>query len=414
MLKYLIPILFSTLAFAQVDTFEGDHLRLLKKYKITPSKEQAYCYSQNEEVRGYQVDKLQRMASLTKIFTTLQASELLDLHKKYTTTFYISDDELFIKGGLDPYFEEDKILLLFKDLNRLGYKKFKRVTFDDQFWFYDLGLSTYEPITPAKTLARLKFYLNPRNRASVRSAWNTVLNFAEEENVFIDKTFPELTATTVTLAPSGMIHAPFAREFNHTSMPLHRLIKSMNVMSKNHVAQNIFLEASKIKSMKQLLIEKKIPESTFAVYNGSGLPMETPAPRKDNLSSCRTVLQVMKLLETSLEKHKLNLSDVMALTGGKDLGSFRGRFNRYPEATDTIFAKTGTLKHSSSLAGFILSSQKIPFAVLNHTPNVASARSFQDEFVATMLQSFEPLSPFPYLKISIFPWDGSDFLTENL
>jgi D-alanyl-D-alanine carboxypeptidase len=412
MFKIILLFLLSASAVAQTDVFEVEHQKLLTKYKINPLSEQTYCFSQDEKVDGFQVDKLQRIASVSKVLTTLHASEVLDLRKTYTTKIFISDDHLHIQGSLDPYFEEDGILLLFKELNRLGYKKFKLVTFDENFWFYDLGLSTYRRITPEDTLTRLKFYLTPKNKPSVRSLWNTVLNFAKEENIDLERTLPELSATQVKLVPKDLTLDSNARVYEHTSLPLHRIMKSMNVMSKNHVAQNLWLEASKIKTIQAVLAENGIPGNTFAFYTGSGLPIESGRTRVDNLASCRTVLKVITLLEKSLKKHRLNLSDVMALTGGKDLGSFRERFKKYPLAEDTIFAKTGTIKNASALAGMILSRENIPFAVLNHTVNVASARSFQDEFVDSMLQSFEPLAPFPYLKISIFPWDGSDFLKE--
>ena len=70
----------------------------------------------------------------------------------------------------------------------------------------------------------------------------------------------------------------------------------------------------------------------------------------------------------------------------------------------------GTLKHTSSLAGVLMIENAIPFAILNHTSSSAAARSFQDKFVSRMFNNLGEATPIPYEKLSIFPWDETDFL----
>jgi D-alanyl-D-alanine carboxypeptidase len=103
----------------------------------------------------------------------------------------------------------------------------------------------------------------------------------------------------------------------------------------------------------------------------------------------------------------------MAVSGGKDIGSFRDRFLDYPDLHESIISKTGTLKHTSSLAGILLINGDIPFAILNHTTNSAGARKFQDRFVSKMFDHLGVPTPLDYTKISIFPWDDSDFLITS-
>ena len=408
----LLSSLFAFSAWSQ------DHAGLLSDFKrmvpqsgITPVAEQSYCYQDESGTHGYQVDKLQRIASVTKLLSTYFASETLDLNKTFETKIYIQGNHLHIAGSRDPYFEEEKLLLLMSELNSLGYSSFKTVTFDSHFKFYDIALESHLDITPAHTKLRLAAYLNNQNKTLIKEKWKIAHKFAKEENIEIDKSaIPSLSATKVALSEINPLKDLSPVIYVHRSRPFHALLKAMNVMSKNLVAQNVFLEASRIKSFSQLLTEKGISSSSYKIYTGSGLPIKGVNSRVDNLASCRMVTQVIGLLMKSLEKHNLSLSDVVAVNGGKDLGSFRERFMLHPETHQAVISKTGTLMHASTLAGVLLIDGKIPFGVLNQTTSVASAKKFQDAFVSRMFHYLGEPTPMDYTKISIFPWDGTDFL----
>ena len=66
--------------------------------------------------------------------------------------------------------------------------------------------------------------------------------------------------------------------------------------------------------------------------------------------------------------------------------------------------------NASTLAGVLLIGEEVPFAILNQTSDVASAKKFQDSFVERLFHHLGEPTPMVYSKISIFPWDGSDFL----
>lgn len=404
-----ILLAISSLAWATPD-LDAEFKRMLKTHGLTPQSEQTYCYEQAQVVQGVSVSKPQRIASLTKILTSLMVSETMDLTHKFTTKFHLGNDGLHIEGGNDPYFEEEKILLLMKALHSQGYKKLKQITFDENFQFYDIALGSYLEITQGLIRARIAFYFNPKNAKAIREKWQTVLNFAKEEGVYLDPTLPLVSVEKVRFAKIN----PFLQEnpqvYTHSSKPLHSLMKSMNVMSKNLVAQNLYLLALKVKSVSEFMSGWGFHPSIYKIYNGSGLPMVNGNSRLDNLLSCEGVLKVMKLFDLSVQKQNFHLSDVMAVTGGKDLGSFRSRFGSYPQTHDAVIAKTGTLMHSSALGGFLFTDEQIPFAVLNHTTNTANARSFQEAFVASMFDELGTPVPMIYEKLSIFPWDDSEFL----
>ncbi len=54
--------------------------------------DQAFYYLENGKVEGYQVDKLQKLASVTKVLTTFAASETQDLYKRFVTRIYLTPD----------------------------------------------------------------------------------------------------------------------------------------------------------------------------------------------------------------------------------------------------------------------------------------------------------------------------------
>ena len=406
----VLAFIFTSQVWAQSGALTQEFKTQVLRAKIGPVSDQAYCYSENGKVEGFQVDKLQRIASLTKILTTYFASETLDLHQTFKTKIYIGKDHLHIEGENDPYFEEDKLLILLQSLNDLGYRSFKRVTMSRSFRFYDQTMGSYKKITPEESLKRLTFYFRSANQTAIQQKWRSVQKFAEEEGIELSGHAPRVTATTVSISDINPVLNDNPHIYVHESKPLHALIKAMNVQSKNYLSQNIFELSSNIRSFTSLMNENNIPQTSYKIHNGSGLPVINGQSRRDNQATCRVLLKIIDLLSEKLKSHNLVMSDVLAVTGGKDLGSFRERFEDYPETHEAVMAKTGTLKHTSSLGGILRSHTETPFAILNHSTSSLAARTFQDRFVAKMFDFLGTINPLDYEKISIFPWDGSDFL----
>lgn len=389
-----------------------DFKSLLTKYKVGLLANQSYCYKDAQgKIDGYQVTKLMPIASVTKLFTTYLASELLDLNKRYTTVFSIQDNNLHISGGLDPYFEEEKILLLMMALNDKGYKSFNKVTFDKKFKFSDAALGQYQVITPADTLAKLKIYFNSQvNKKYVFNKWKAVSVFADEEGVALDaKNPPTMAVKFFEIVDSNPLREPEVN-FVHDSKPLHSLLKSMNVMSKNMVSQYIWEEATSIQSFSDFMRDRGFNPDLLTFYNGSGLPVKNGKIRKDNLAPCTVVLDLVEKLNISLRSHGFEPEDIVAINGGKDNGSFRQRFLKFPNTHHSVISKTGTLAISSALAGILKTDAgEIEFSILNKPSTAQGARDFQDHFVSKMFAQISQAKPIPYEKISIFPWDESDF-----
>jgi D-alanyl-D-alanine carboxypeptidase len=298
-----------------------------------------------------------------------------------------------------------------KSLNDLGYKSFKKVTFDSHFKFYDLALESHANITPLMTKERLAIFFSNKNSAYIKSKWAMINKFAQEENIDLDPSIiPTIEAVSVQLSEANPLGNLSPSLYIHRSRPLHSILKSMNVMSKNLVAQNIFLEASSVKKFEKLMAENGIDLKTYQILNGSGLPVKSANFRRDNLATCRTVIKVVELLNKSIETKNFFLSDIVAVNGGKDLGSFRERFKLQPETHEAVLSKTGTVANTSTLAGVLMMENQLPFAILNSTSRPSLGRTFQDNFVARMFHHLGAPVPISYTKLSIFPWDGEEFL----
>ena len=390
-----------------------DFKSLIASYKVGLLANQAYCYKDAVTApQGYQVNKMFPIASITKLFTTYLASELLDLNQRYETKIFIKGDQLHISGGNDPYFEEEKILLLMKALNEKGYSQFKKVSFDSRFKFSDVALGEHQVLTTSHTASKLKIYFNTDSyRSYVKTKWNQVVNFAFEEGTTLDKEMsPQLVVEKIENLEINPILDTAEIILTHKSKPLHSLLKSMNVMSKNLVAQYVYEQALQVQDLKSFLTSRGLDATQIIFYNGSGLPVKNGNTRKDNLTTCGIVISLTEKLNASLRQKGFEPEQIIAINGGKDNGSFRDRFLKYPETHQAVISKTGTLAISSTLAGTLKTlAGEIEFAIFNRPNSSAGARNFQDHFVTRMFHHLGEAAPIPYEKISIFPWSDSEF-----
>lgn len=390
-----------------------DFKSLLTKYKVGTLANQAYCYKDTQgSIGGYQISKLMPIASVTKLFTTYFATELLDLNKRYTTKIYIKGDALHIEGGNDPYFEEEKMLLMIRALNAQGYSGFKTVTFDKNFKFSDLALGEYQVLSTSHIGSKIATYMNTESyKTYIQTKWKAISKFADEEGVRLESDPAlKMKASLVRFTEMNPIGEGAEIILTHKSLPLHRLLKSMNVMSKNLVSHYVFDEAAKIQSFNSFMKSRGFDTTKMAFYNGSGLPVKTGKIRKDNLTTCTIVLDLIQKLHQSIVSKGFLPQDIIAVNGGQDNGSFRERFLDFPETHRAVLSKTGTLAVASALSGTLLTlSGEIQFSVLNKPNSSSAARKFQDNFVARMFHHLGEAAPIPYEKISIFPWDDSTF-----
>ncbi|RPJ74571.1 MAG: hypothetical protein EHM20_10390, partial [Alphaproteobacteria bacterium] len=109
---------------------DADWSKLLDKSKL-PSSEQSYCYTDEQgKLQGENLDKQVRLASVSKLMTSLWAMEVLGPEYRYDTKLFIKGNHLHIVGSMDPFMGNEKMFFLVSQLNDLGFTKFDKVTFD--------------------------------------------------------------------------------------------------------------------------------------------------------------------------------------------------------------------------------------------------------------------------------------------
>jgi D-alanyl-D-alanine carboxypeptidase/D-alanyl-D-alanine-endopeptidase (penicillin-binding protein 4) len=409
--NYLLSSLFFTsLAFGQIqtDSINNEFTQNLKAYGLSPKTNHAYCIQEGDgAIQGYQASKKQRIASITKLFTTLAAVNQFSLEKVYKTEFFYEDGKLHIKGGLDPYFEEEKIFFLISSLNKLGIKKLKSLTFDKNFLFTDSAPGEYQELTTAIITSKLKSYFNTASYSStIKANLNRTKKFITEEN--LDFTLPSLSMSVSEVKLVDASPLTKLTPLIHTSRPLKSILKTMNVKSKNWIAHHLYNELNKIKSITLQFKELGLDTNTFEIKNGSGLPFKySNGSRYDNLSSCETVIKMINKLKLIIENKGYTLQDIVA--AGTDVGTFEKRFLNNSEIKEGILAKTGTLMHTSTLGGVLNAQNPIKFAILNHTESSANARKFQDQFLSDLISFTPQILALDYSRVSIFPLEDDAF-----
>ena len=116
---YLILIIleiFSAQAFATEKT-DATWEKLLELSGL-PETDQAYCYTDSKgSAAGENLDKPVRLASVSKLITSLWAMEKLGPNYTYNTKLFIKGNNLHIQGSFDPFLGNEKMFFLIDFFN---------------------------------------------------------------------------------------------------------------------------------------------------------------------------------------------------------------------------------------------------------------------------------------------------------
>ena len=128
-------------------------------------------------------------------------------------------------------------------------------------------------------------------------------------------------------------------------------------------------------------------------HTGSGLG--------ENKTTCELTLRVLDALKEKLVDNNLVPQEIMSVAG-IDKGTLERRFNTQ-DYNQYLIAKTGTLRHTSTLAGFVNDQSDTIFGIFNHTYNLVAARSLQNSFIEDFIDGTEKveLNYSPQSTISI-------------
>ena len=106
--------------------------------------------------------------------------------------------------------------------------------------------------------------------------------------------------------------------------------------------------------------------------------------RHDNYATCSITIDLIAALKNSLERQGLELEDIVAVPGS-DEGTFKNRI--FPaDYKNSFVAKTGTLMHTSTLAGAMSTQKGISFyGIFNQGTDIEGSKLVQNGMVKSVM-----------------------------
>jgi D-alanyl-D-alanine carboxypeptidase len=380
--------------------------------RLGNSDAQSFCLQTNDgKLEGARVNQKQRIASVTKLFTSFVSLNTIPQDYRWQTTFTMAGSRLHISGGMDPWFEEEKMLALLAELKARGVTHLREVTFDENFWFEDGEPGTHHNLTPSETAANLALYFSKSGRLSANILARRAASEKEmsEDGLSIPLASSGIPTDEIHFSNNNPIQEAGAIQLVHKSRTLLSTLKAMNVFSKNKVARNLWNFVATQKDPLQILSAAGLPMDELSLHNGSGLSTPSNEGRLDNEASCHAVMELLVALENLSHDWQLPLQNMVGV-GIDPGGHLEDRFVAEPVVKNALIAKTGTLGNTSALAGWLLGRENVRFVLLNETRETLPARNAQDAFLISLLHNdYGPARPLNYQPGSFFALEEKFF-----
>jgi D-alanyl-D-alanine carboxypeptidase/D-alanyl-D-alanine-endopeptidase (penicillin-binding protein 4) len=357
-----------------------------------------FCYQfEGESARSTcGEDKKWSIASLTKIVTSSWLVSKLGLSHRFSTQFFIDlkNNRLHIQGGNDPVLQEDVLIFLITQLNKLGVTRLSEITFDKNFAYKVENLSEEE----AKALIKNKLFLRSYVAQKISYLMNTA-NWASKYYKNFKNKYQEMgdVPESISLSVAGVRFSDnFSYEsyleLTYESSTLQEVLKYANAHSNNGIMDYMFSVYGE--SDYHHYLTNDLDWGATLILNGSGLPYYNGNQRYENKLSCNQVLQVTGRLEEYVQMSHLEMSSMLT-TSGLEAGTLLKRFkNTQNNFSKAIWAKTGTINYVSALAGILQTSVgNMKFAYLGRNSSVAKLKAFQDIWLDHFASLAKGLTP---------------------
>lgn len=403
-----LAALLSFNAFASEKT-DKDWAKNLKAQGLNPE-EQSYCYTNEAgEVEGKNIDMKVRLASVSKLLVSIWATDKLGLRHTFDTKLFIKGNNLYIKGSFDPFLSNEKMFFLISQLNELGYNHFDTITFDKNLMVFPGApylIGEHPDMSRNVHVKRLMKYFNTAN-------WDQ--DFKDEYKMFKSYAKSGLYRSNVEFTVDNVVYSDEnalendsdARVLTLSSPPLYKYLKEMNIKSNNYVSEMTFRALGNSKAFEAYALEKfNVTKDTMKLWTGSGLPyFNNEDTRLDNYSTCGTMMNVVKELKESIEAQGLGMEDVIAVPGN-DGGTFRNRI--FPaDYKNSFVAKTGTLMHTSTLAGAMSTTKGFSFfGIFNQSTDIHGSKAVQNEMVKSIMTDMGGPKAFDYEVTGFHTYNG--------
>ncbi|MFA6236005.1 MAG: D-alanyl-D-alanine carboxypeptidase [Bacteriovorax sp.] len=401
-MKFILVIattLLVTTALHSSETTDANWNKLLKTNGL-PGEEQSYCYTDEEgKPQGENIDLRVRLASVSKLMTTLWAVEKLGPEFRYDTKLFIKGNNLHIVGSLDPFLGNEKMFFLVSQLNDLGFSHFDTITFDKIIQINpnaQIHSDQYPLITRESNARNLRTYFNTKSWSKdFKAEYDRIASLAKTGKFRKVVNFD--IGAAVFSETNPFEGDPEARVLTLSAPPLYKYLKEINVKSNNYAAHTIFRKLGGENAFKDYMAERfNLTEEDIHFWNGSGLPEIINGVRNDNYASCRIVGDLIAALKESAEKQGKKLEDIVAVPGS-DAGTFRNRV--FPaDYKNSFVAKTGTLMHTSTLAGAMSTKKGISFfGIFNQSTDIISSKIVQNGMVVSIMTEMGGPHAFNYI-----------------
>jgi D-alanyl-D-alanine carboxypeptidase len=347
------------------------------------------CYVQNKsgaKVQGDRTQELYEIASVSKVVTSYWAIRELGPRYRFSTQIHItpvSKDvfDVHIQGAKDPFWGRQLTHLAFEELNRIGVREIRKLSFDENFSIRWRVLSDFEEtVDPSPNEIRDSLIthiskLSTEYPATWKEATGAGIPLA---------TRVILTAQEVSFVPS-IDFKPSVETHTYVlkSSPLYRYLKEMNMVSNNHVADKIYDYLGGTTTFKNFFFKDMgFDGSDLQFINGSGNSVvirddgNGHQVKEYNKASCDTLVKILIRFRQVLTKsYNLDLKDVMAVAKTDD----STLMPRYASIPNSMIAKTGTVDPAVTLAGVISTEHgDVYFGVLYGTDGSADWNTARD------------------------------------
>ena len=330
------------------------------------------------DIQGVNNESPYTIASVTKVFTSHWAVARLGANFRFQTLVHVTPVaagffDVHLQGGRYPYFDRNHFQFLVGELNRIGVKAVRYLTYDENFVYASdmrtnaMLAHSNQDITSADIMKDLRDDTGTIN--SDLTAFNAKV--LALENMALPKTLTWSVRDIHPLLSSDFERARNTRSFSFKSVPLYRILKEMNRNSHNLVSEILFLDLSDSESYKEFVLSRTdIPANQITLLNGSGYPILSGSAKLYNRASCAAVLRVMSDLRNLLKNESLDFKDIVPVAGKDADGDGNSTVTQIygdPKTNGTLLGKTGTVSNTIALGGMVSTDELETFFYTSYT-----------------------------------------------
>lgn len=338
---------------------------------------QSFCFTKDNQNNYFGEKLTQNPASVTKLFASYWALKTKKAHFRFKTELLKKNNDLYLKSDGDPYFMTQQLFLLIRHLADNGITKIDTIYVDQKLNLDWKNNKNY-------LRAQLIRVFNP-------NTWDKNIYELIKEYGLTDLVNKKTMAMSALKVVFVNKLSGFELLTTLKSPPLYRQLKEVNKYSNNFYFDTLVTLLGGEKAFNQFVSQNlNIPLSSFHFYNGSGLGV--------NYIKCDHALKILKSLHKEANSQMINLNDLLPISG-VDKGTLENRMQGWPGSS---WAKTGTLRSTSALAGIINRGGEYEYFVfLNSTTSLAQVREIQDDVLEDLYRDYGNVTLIDYQENTI-------------